>query len=101
MRLTDELNSAEAALMVWRSPPGKKLQNVLSALRRREGADGAVHCWSAFSSTSPAHSASWTKWTGPLDESNIGRFTELIKDMRCRTQFIIIRTAEEMCRLRR
>ena len=41
MRLTEPDSSGESGIDIVAQPPGKRLQNILSALGRREGADGA------------------------------------------------------------
>ena len=89
MRLTDEMNSAESGIDVVASPPGKKLQNVL-LLSGGEKALAALSLLVGIFQYQPSPFCILDEVDAPLDEANIGRFTELIKDMAVQTQFIII-----------
>ena len=89
MKLTDELNTAESGIDVIASPPGKKLQNVLLL-------SGGEKTLTAFSllvgifQYAPAPFCILDEVDAPLDETNVGRFNELVKDMSMQTQFILI-----------
>ena len=89
MRLTDELNTAESGIDVVASPPGKKLQNVL-LLSGGEKALAALSLLVGIFQYQPSPFCILDEVDAPLDEANIGRFTELIRDMAGQTQFIII-----------
>jgi len=89
MRLTDELNTAESGIDVVASPPGKKLQNVL-LLSGGEKALAALSLLVGIFQYQPSPFCILDEVDAPLDEANIGRFTELIRDMAAQTQFIII-----------
>ena len=89
MRLTDELNTAESGIDVVASPPGKKLQNVL-LLSGGEKALAALSLLVAIFQYQPSPFCILDEVDAPLDEANIGRFTELIREMAVQTQFIII-----------
>ncbi|HEY6351120.1 MAG TPA: chromosome segregation protein SMC [Candidatus Angelobacter sp.] len=89
MRLTDELNTAESGIDVVASPPGKKLQNVL-LLSGGEKALAALALLVGIFQYQPSPFCILDEVDAPLDEANIGRFTELIKEMAVQTQFIII-----------
>jgi chromosome segregation protein len=89
MRLTDELNTAESGIDVVASPPGKKLQNVL-LLSGGEKALTALSLLVGIFQYQPSPFCILDEVDAPLDEANIGRFTELIKDMAVQTQFVII-----------
>ena len=89
MRLTDELNTAESGIDVVASPPGKKLQNVL-LLSGGEKALTALALLVGIFQYQPSPFCILDEVDAPLDDANIGRFTELIKDMAVETQFIII-----------
>jgi chromosome segregation protein len=89
MRLTDEENSAESGIDVVASPPGKKLQNVL-LLSGGEKALTALSLLVGIFQYSPAPFCILDEVDAPLDEANIGRFTELVKEMSMQTQFILI-----------
>jgi chromosome segregation protein len=89
MRLTDELNTSESGIDVVASPPGKKLQNVL-LLSGGEKALTALSLLVGIFQYQPSPFCILDEVDAPLDDANIGRFTELIKDMAVQTQFIII-----------
>jgi chromosome segregation protein len=89
MKLTDEENSAESGIDLVASPPGKKLQNVL-LLSGGEKALTALSLLVGIFQYQPSPFCILDEVDAPLDESNVGRFTELIKDMSDRTQFIVI-----------
>jgi len=89
MRLTDEENSAESGIDLVVSPPGKKLQNVL-LLSGGEKAMTALALLVAIFQYQPSPFCILDEVDAPLDEANIGRFTELVKDMSVQTQFVLI-----------
>ena len=89
MRLTDELNTAESGIDVVASPPGKKLQNVL-LLSGGEKALTALSLLVGIFQYQPSPFCILDEVDAPLDEANVGRFTELIKDLAVQTQFVII-----------
>ena len=89
MRLTDEVNTAESGIDVVASPPGKKLQNVL-LLSGGEKALTALSLLIGIFHYQPSPFCILDEVDAPLDDANIGRFTELIKEMAVQTQFIII-----------
>ena len=89
MRLTDEENSAESGIDVVASPPGKKLQNVL-LLSGGEKALTALALLVGIFQYQPSPFCILDEVDAPLDESNIGRFTELVREMSIKTQFVLI-----------
>jgi len=89
MRLTDEENSAESGIDVVASPPGKKLQNVL-LLSGGEKALTALALLVGIFQYQPSPFCILDEVDAPLDEANIGRFTELVKEMSMQTQFVLI-----------
>jgi len=89
MRLTDQENSAESGIDVVASPPGKKLQNVL-LLSGGEKALTALALLVGIFQYQPSPFCILDEVDAPLDEANIGRFTELVREMSSQTQFIII-----------
>ena len=89
MRLTDEENSAESGIDVVASPPGKKLQNVL-LLSGGEKALTALSLLVGIFQYQPSPFCILDEVDAPLDEANIGRFTELVKEMSVKTQFVLI-----------
>jgi chromosome segregation protein len=89
MRLTDMENSAESGIDVVASPPGKKLQNVL-LLSGGEKALTALSLLVGIFQYTPSPFCILDEVDAPLDEANIGRFTELVREMSIQTQFILI-----------
>ena len=89
MRLTDEENTAESGIDVVASPPGKRLQNVL-LLSGGEKALTALSLLVGIFQYQPSPFCILDEVDAPLDETNIGRFTELVREMSSQTQFVLI-----------
>lgn len=89
MRLTDQENSTESGIDVVASPPGKRLQNVL-LLSGGEKAMTALALLVGIFQYQPSPFCILDEVDAPLDEANIGRFTELVKEMSVQTQFVLI-----------
>ena len=89
MRLTDQENSSESGIDVIASPPGKKLQNVL-LLSGGEKALTALALLVGIFQFQPSPFCILDEVDAPLDEANVGRFTDLVKEMSVQTQFVII-----------
>jgi chromosome segregation protein len=89
MRLTDEENNMESGIDVVASPPGKKLQNVL-LLSGGEKALTALALLVGIFQYQPSPFCILDEVDAPLDEANIGRFTDLVKEMSVQTQFVLI-----------
>ena len=89
MRLTDEENSAESGIDVVASPRGKRLQNVL-LLSGGEKAMTALALLVGIFQYQPSPFCILDEVDAPLDEANVGRFTELVKEMSVQTQFVLI-----------
>ncbi|HLV86526.1 MAG TPA: chromosome segregation protein SMC [Candidatus Sulfotelmatobacter sp.] len=89
MKLTDEENSAESGIDVVASPPGKRLQSVL-LLSGGEKALTALSLLVGIFQYTPSPFCILDEVDAPLDEANIGRFTELVREMSVQTQFVLI-----------
>ena len=89
MKLTDEQNSMESGIDVAASPPGKRLQNVL-LLSGGEKALTALSLLVGIFQYQPSPFCILDEVDAPLDDSNVGRFTQLVREMSSRTQFILI-----------
>ena len=89
MRLTDEENSTESGIDIVASPPGKKLQNVL-LLSGGEKALTALSLLVGIFQYQPSPFCILDEVDAPLDESNVGRFADLVREMSTHTQFILI-----------
>ncbi len=71
------------------SPPGKRLQSVL-LLSGGEKALTALALLVGIFQYTPSPFCILDEVDAPLDEANIGRFTELVKEMSIKTQFVLI-----------
>ena len=89
MRLTDEENLADSGIDIVCSPPGKRLQNVL-LLSGGEKALSAVALLMAIFKYQPSPFCVMDEVDAPLDESNIARLTQMVREMSHQTQFIMI-----------
>jgi len=89
MKLTDEENMAESGIDIVASPPGKKLQNVL-LLSGGEKTMTALALLVGIFQFAPAPFCILDEVDAPLDEANVIRFGELVREMSIETQFIII-----------
>jgi chromosome segregation protein len=89
MRLTDEENSAESGIDIVASPPGKKLQNIL-LLSGGEKALTALALLVGIFQFQPAPFCVLDEVDAPLDETNVGRFANMIAEMSSGTQFVVI-----------
>jgi len=89
MRLTDEENTAESGIDIVASPPGKKLQNIL-LLSGGEKALTALSLLVGIFQFQPAPFCVLDEVDAPLDETNVGRFANLIAEMSATTQFVVI-----------
>jgi chromosome segregation protein len=89
MKLTDAENSAESGIDILASPPGKKLQNIL-LLSGGEKALTALALLVGIFQFQPAPFCVLDEVDAPLDETNVGRYAQLISEMSKTTQFIAI-----------
>ena len=88
MRLSDD-SDPDSGLDVVAQPPGKRLQNVL-LLSGGEKALAALALLMAVFRFTPSPFCILDEVDAPLDESNVDRFTNLIRQMCPQTQFILI-----------
>ena len=70
-------------------PPGKRLQNVL-LLSGGEKALTALALLIAIFRYQPSPFCILDEVDAPLDEANVGRFTQMLADMSAQTQFIVV-----------
>ncbi|MGD0282664.1 MAG: chromosome segregation protein SMC [Dissulfurispiraceae bacterium] len=87
--LTDEENILESGIDIIAQPPGKKLQN-LNLLSGGEKALTSLSLLFAGFLIKPSPLCILDEVDAPLDESNTGRFAQMIKGLSKDTQFIII-----------
>ncbi|MCM0082673.1 chromosome segregation protein SMC [Geomonas sp. Red32] len=89
LRLTDEEDLLTTGLDIIVQPPGKKLQNV-SLLSGGEKALTAVALIFSIFLIKPSPFCLLDEVDAPLDDANIGRFNDMVREMSATSQFIII-----------
>jgi chromosome segregation protein len=87
--LTDENDYLETGVDIVVQPPGKKLQSI-TLLSGGEKALTAVSLLFAIFLTKPSPFCFLDEVDAPLDDANIDRFNELIKDMSQVSQFVLV-----------
>jgi chromosome segregation protein len=89
MSLIDTDDILESGIDVIAQPPGKRLQNVL-LLSGGEKAMAALALVLGIFHYRPAPFCLLDEVDAPLDEANVGRFTDKVVQMSANTQFIVI-----------
>jgi chromosome segregation protein len=89
MSLIDADDVLESGIDIIAQPPGKRLQNVL-LLSGGEKAMAALSLVLAIFRYRPSPFCLLDEVDAPLDEANVGRFTNKIGQMAAETQFIVI-----------
>ena len=100
--LTDPENLLETGIEIYAQPPGKKLLNI-SSMSGGEKTLTALSLLFAFFTHNPAPFCIMDEADAALDEANVERFVNLIKEFSSSTQFIVVthnkRTMESARRL--
>jgi chromosome segregation protein len=89
MSLIDENDELESGIDIVAQPPGKRLQNIL-LLSGGEKAMAALALVLGIFHYRPSPFCLLDEVDAPLDEANIGRFTNKVVSMATNTQFIVI-----------
>jgi chromosome segregation protein len=89
LHLTDEEDLLETGIDIVVQPPGKKLQNV-TLLSGGEKALTAVALIFSIFLIKPTPFCLLDEVDAPLDDANIGRFNDMVREMSAISQFIII-----------
>jgi chromosome segregation protein len=89
MKLIDETDVLESGIEIIAQPPGKRLQNVL-LLSGGEKAMTAMALVLGIFKYRPSPFCLLDEVDAPLDEVNIGRFSDKVIEMSANTQFMII-----------
>jgi chromosome segregation protein len=87
--LTDEGPGAEQGVEIVAQPPGKKLQSV-NLLSGGEKALTAVSLIFAIFLIKPTPFCLLDEVDAPLDDGNVGRYNEMVREMARQSQFILI-----------
>jgi chromosome segregation protein len=89
MRLSEPDSSGEAGIDIATQPPGKRLQNVL-LLSGGEKALAALALLIAVFRYQPSPFCILDEVDAPLDETNVGRFAQMLTEMSTDAQFIVV-----------
>jgi chromosome segregation protein len=95
LRLTDVENQLESGLDIVASPPGKKLQNVL-LLSGGEKSLTALALLVAIFQFKPSPFCALDEVDAALDETNVGRFSDLMRSLSRETQFLVVTHSKRM-----
>jgi chromosome segregation protein len=87
--LTDENDFLETGVDIVVQPPGKKLQSI-TLLSGGEKALTAVSLLFAIFLTKPSPFCFLDEVDAPLDDANLDRFNDMIKEMSAHSQFILV-----------
>ena len=89
LRLADENDPLESPVEILAQPTGKKLDHI-SLLSGGERALTALAFLFAVYYTKPSPFCLLDEVDAPLDDANVGRFVNLLKDFSSRTQFLMV-----------
>jgi chromosome segregation protein len=90
LRLTDESDMLETGIEIIANPPGKKVSQNIELLSGGEKALTAVSLLFAIFLVKPSPFCVLDEVDAPLDEANVGRFNQVVREMTDRSQFILI-----------
>ena len=89
MRLSEPDSAGDAGIDIAAQPPGKRLQNVL-LLSGGEKALAALALLIAIFRYQPSPFCILDEVDAPLDETNVGRFAQMVSEMSSDAQFIVV-----------
>jgi chromosome segregation protein len=90
LALTDESDLLETGVEIVANPPGKKVLQNIELLSGGEKALTAVALLFAIFLVKPSPFCVLDEVDAPLDEANVSRFNEAVREMTDRSQFIIV-----------
>ncbi|MGA7740742.1 MAG: chromosome segregation protein SMC [Polyangia bacterium] len=90
LALTDENDLLETGVEIVANPPGKKVLQNIELLSGGEKALTAVALLFAIFLVRPSAFCVLDEVDAPLDEANVGRFNQAVREMTDRSQFIIV-----------
>jgi chromosome segregation protein len=89
LKLTGDLSDPECGVEIIAQPPGKKMQNI-NLMSGGEKAMTAVSLIFSIFLVKPSPFCLLDEVDAPLDDANVGRFNELLREMSNESQFILI-----------
>lgn len=89
LRMTGSVDDAECGVDIIAQPPGKKMQNI-NLMSGGEKAMTAVSLIFSIFLVKPSPFCLLDEVDAPLDDANVGRFNELLREMSAESQFILI-----------
>jgi chromosome segregation protein len=89
LRLTDPDNVLETGIEIFAQPPGKKLENI-TLLSGGERSLTAVSLLFATYMVKPSPFCLLDEIDAALDENNVGRFVNMLREFSAHSQFIVI-----------
>jgi chromosome segregation protein len=89
LQITGDLNDPECGIEIIAQPPGKKMQNI-NLMSGGEKAMTAVSLIFSIFLVKPSPFCLLDEVDAPLDDANVGRFNELLREMSTDSQFILI-----------
>ncbi len=90
LALSDENDLLETGIEIVANPPGKKIMQNIELLSGGEKALTAVSLLFAIFLVKPSPFCLLDEVDAPLDDANVGRFNQMVREMTDRSQFIII-----------
>jgi len=87
--MTGDIDSPDAGVDIIAQPPGKKMQSI-TLMSGGEKAMTAVSLIFSIFLVKPSPFCLLDEVDAPLDDANVGRFNELLREMSGETQFILI-----------
>ena len=89
LEVVGDLNSTECGIDIIAKPPGKKMQSI-NLMSGGEKAMTAVSLIFSIFLVKPSPFCLLDEVDAPLDDANVGRFNELLREMSSESQFILI-----------
>ncbi len=89
LKIVGDINDAECGIDIVAQPPGKKMQNI-NLMSGGEKAMTAVSLIFSIFLVKPSPFCLLDEVDAPLDDANVGRFNELLREMSSDSQFILI-----------
>jgi chromosome segregation protein len=89
LKIVGDISDAECGIDIIAQPPGKKMQNI-NLMSGGEKAMTAVSLIFSIFLVKPSPFCLLDEVDAPLDDANVGRFNELLREMSSDSQFILI-----------